>query len=376
MKNFVFFLKIRQYLSNILLMISNPLTNFFIKFKKYLFTYKDDYFELPYLGNSPYSLIETMGKMPFIKHIKEHNTLEINNLFCKGKLHYAEIEPDFVLMTTSNTYKKKITFNIQYDPSLQSDYYVISFVQNLRKVKSNDTNLNGFEYKNSSWSIAKPNSLQRSYHEKDSEYFYLSFYIRTQWIEANIQQDAFTTFRNSNQTFLFFADLVSNANDSYLSLYNLLVNNNENGKLDKLLLKTESYQFINTFLQKLLQFYNLKTISTFKDEDIKKIAAAEIFLIEQLFKKFPGIECIAAKVGMSATKLKTSFKQYYGQTLFDYYNAKQLNYAKQLLEQQNKNIKEIAFMLGYNNTSKFTAAFKKYHDILPSTFINSKFKKP
>ncbi len=88
-----------------------------------------------------------------------------------------------------------------------------------------------------------------------------------------------------------------------------------------------------------------------------------------MFEKFPGIETIATEIGMSATKLKANFKQYYGQTMFDYYNTKQLNFAKQLLEQHANSIKEIAHMLGYVNASKFSSAFKKHFGMLPSDFI-------
>jgi AraC-like DNA-binding protein len=89
-------------------------------------------------------------------------------------------------------------------------------------------------------------------------------------------------------------------------------------------------------------------------------------LMNNLTEGFPGIELIARQVNMSESKLKTIFKGVYGQSMFQYFKEKQMILALQLLKNPEAQIKNIAASLSYESPGKFTVAFKKYHQILPS----------
>lgn len=56
----------------------------------------------------------------------------------------------------------------------------------------------------------------------------------------------------------------------------------------------------------------------------------------------------------------------YGKPVFQYFQEKQMHLAKELIHENQMLIKEISYKFGYENTSKFSAAFKKHHGILPS----------
>jgi AraC-like DNA-binding protein len=43
-----------------------------------------------------------------------------------------------------------------------------------------------------------------------------------------------------------------------------------------------------------------------------------------------------------------------------------MNYARMLLSGGNHSVKEVGHLLGYDNLSNFTAAFKKQFNLLPS----------
>jgi AraC-like DNA-binding protein len=88
--------------------------------------------------------------------------------------------------------------------------------------------------------------------------------------------------------------------------------------------------------------------------------------MDNLTEGFSGIEAIAKQVNMSESKLKAIFKGVYGQSIFQYFKEKQMVLAMQLLKNPEAQIKNIAASLSYENPGKFTAAFKKYHHILPS----------
>ncbi|MEC3881598.1 helix-turn-helix transcriptional regulator [Parapedobacter sp. 10938] len=101
-------------------------------------------------------------------------------------------------------------------------------------------------------------------------------------------------------------------------------------------------------------------------QDKFNIHRVEHYLAQHLLGKFPGIEFLASRFGVSESKLKAEFKQLFGKPVYQYFQEQQMQLAKELLIDNHLLIKEVSYRLGYENTSKFSAAFKKYHHVLPS----------
>ena len=79
-----------------------------------------------------------------------------------------------------------------------------------------------------------------------------------------------------------------------------------------------------------------------------------------------GLRASDAERDEVATRLKDEFKQLFGKPVYQYFQAQRMMLARTLLTDNQILIKEIAFKLGYESQSKFSAAFKKHHGILPS----------
>ncbi len=77
---------------------------------------------------------------------------------------------------------------------------------------------------------------------------------------------------------------------------------------------------------------------------------------------------LAKKFNVSDTYLKNSFKNVYGVPIFSYIRIQKMQLAAQLLVHTDTSIMEIASRFGYNNGSKFTAAFKKIMGESPSEY--------
>lgn len=71
------------------------------------------------------------------------------------------------------------------------------------------------------------------------------------------------------------------------------------------------------------------------------------------------MEALAAIAGMGATKLRQSFKLWYGMTIAEYIRQQKLKYALRLLSDDDRSISNIAALIGYESASKFAMAFKK-----------------
>lgn len=70
-------------------------------------------------------------------------------------------------------------------------------------------------------------------------------------------------------------------------------------------------------------------------------------------------EKLARKYGISPTSLQNYFKGIYGEPISVYLRKARMNTAAKLLKHSRKKVSEIASCVGYENQSKFAAAFKE-----------------
>lgn len=173
-------------------------------------------------------------------------------------------------------------------------------------------------------------------------------------------------FFNSSNECLFLPNFLENKKEVYENLVTSILDKDENGVKSVLTLKKNTLDIISTFIEKLEDKSVYKANSNLSEKDLRRIKKAEYILSDSIFTKFPSIDYISKEIGMSQTKLKTDFKEVYGSTLYQYYCTKQMGFAKQMLEKEKITVKEVSYTLGYNNPSKFTAAFKKIYGRLPS----------
>jgi AraC-like DNA-binding protein len=100
--------------------------------------------------------------------------------------------------------------------------------------------------------------------------------------------------------------------------------------------------------------------------DIATIRDVEDYLLRDLAHA-PAIDELARFCNMSATRLKTLFRQVYGLPPYEYFQQHRMLKAKELLKTTNLSIQDIGKSLGYSNMSNFTLAFRKVFNLNPSS---------
>jgi AraC-like DNA-binding protein len=87
-------------------------------------------------------------------------------------------------------------------------------------------------------------------------------------------------------------------------------------------------------------------------ENIKK-------LIEGNMEEMPSLRQLCKKSGLNEDKLKKGFKLLYGLPLYAYHCHLKIERAKKLLQETDQSVCEIAWQLGYEQSSGFCKTFKK-----------------
>jgi AraC-like DNA-binding protein len=81
---------------------------------------------------------------------------------------------------------------------------------------------------------------------------------------------------------------------------------------------------------------------------------------------------LSRKVYLNEYKLKSGFKQCFGQTVYSYVMDKRMEYARILLEKKQYRVSDVAGMVGYANTSHFITAYAKKYNTTPGEFMKQK----
>ena len=107
--------------------------------------------------------------------------------------------------------------------------------------------------------------------------------------------------------------------------------------------------------------------STLSMEDISRIHRAREIIINNMDNPY-SLLALSRQVGINDFKLKKGFKEIFGTTVFKYLFEERMERAKTLLLADNLCISEIATIVGYQNPSHFTNAFKRRFGYNPSDF--------
>ncbi len=101
--------------------------------------------------------------------------------------------------------------------------------------------------------------------------------------------------------------------------------------------------------------------------EICYINRAKKIIIDNLERQVT-VKEISEKLGVSIYILQKNFKQVKGTTVYDYIRRMKINNSKILLKETSDSIIEISHKTGYENPSKFSAAFKNITGYTPTEY--------
>lgn len=108
-------------------------------------------------------------------------------------------------------------------------------------------------------------------------------------------------------------------------------------------------------------YYNRPTID--------KVIIIKNYIMDNLDKMLT-INYLCNRFNISSNTLKGCFKQTFLTSIYAYIKQSRMEKGKELLENSDKSIMEIALNCGYSNHHSFTKAFKQHYNITPSDVRN------
>jgi len=90
--------------------------------------------------------------------------------------------------------------------------------------------------------------------------------------------------------------------------------------------------------------------------------------IDKNFHRPLSLEEVSRESGMSKYHFARTFKAVTGITFKTYHNKKRIEAAKDLLKDNEMQITNVCYSLGFNDTSYFNRVFRKYEGVTPSLY--------
>lgn len=359
------------------MLLITALQKFILKFRQNLFYFKDGFFVLPYLANSPKMIIDSVSWMPFVQLDPKKNLMKSSNSFSEGVCHYEELENGLWIMLTDFIHKKNVSFKLIYDKTLPIDYYTLSLYRNETRRIAPSSLIDNMVNIDKGWMLHKPGSEAINGHFAGSRALFLNIYFSQDWLYKNSKEnkvfasEELDKWLASDKKSLFLSELFKDANHIAEPIIKTILTKGDQGVQDIIKLKIQTLELMSFFIQKTKEpNFNIKH-DVLTNPSRRKILKAEKKLSDTIFEGFPGISNIASEIGMSETKLKKDFKSTYGHTMFHYFQCKQMKAAQEiLLKDPELKIAHVSSMLGYLNASKFSASFRKCLGYLPSELHN------
>lgn len=135
--------------------------------------------------------------------------------------------------------------------------------------------------------------------------------------------------------------------------------------------KADYFRIKITELLFLLQFMNMpgrSDTSSLMTVGQVEIAKRVMETISNNLHQHYSIEELAAPFGISASSVQNYFQGVYGKNISAFLKEIRMSVASDMIKNSILPISEIALEVGYENASKFAAAFKKFYGVSPSEY--------
>ena len=125
-------------------------------------------------------------------------------------------------------------------------------------------------------------------------------------------------------------------------------------------------------LLQVLGILNNRTVSQQSSPAVRSRDAGRIYEARDYLARHyvnpPNIPQLARMIGLNRTKLKEGFRETLGVTIYEYILQRRMERAAEMLVSGEHGVAQVAYAVGYDYPSNFTAAFKRHFGELPRSW--------
>jgi AraC-like DNA-binding protein len=302
----------------------------------------------------------------FSSHLQvntEDNRIEYPEKFGTGFAKVYNLEPGLAYRIVD--YTLNIPFAFIREPS-ENFFLIIYFYQYYNShhiiVKiNNDDIIDSQESYYSTLLMTNSVASQEVILSKGTKIKGLTIQLSEEWLRDKIRHPGnldYSIFKEKD----FFQDFLTAKSQKLL---NEIFAENSKSFTPALHINIRVLRLLEGFLQNILHAGGLHFPLFVSPLDFQKLLKIEALLLENYSSGFPKIEKLARLALMSETKLKNIFKKAFGMGLYEYYQKNRMRKAKELLNLNLYSVTEVGTLIGYQNLSNFSRAFKKEFGYLP-----------
>lgn len=268
-------------------------------------------------------------------------------------------------------YQFSILKNSSYQLSVGSDFIQISLmskgISTLRTKrqakKSIQLGLVQLAYRYECYPIFKLYDEPKNY---DYTRIFISKSLFIKVLETEKWAEGFSFFNKVKEgEFVRFGDCVTPVDVKTFEILTELFENKEQGILTGYFL---TYKIREFFLIMHSRMKAGEKRSDLPQEYIEKLHQARAILGAN-YSSSPTIRQLSKEVSLNEQKLKSGFRQLFGQTIKNYVTELRMDQAKKLI-QEKLSVNEVAFKLGYKSASHFISSYKKRFGLTPKQSSN------
>ena len=293
-------------------------------------------------------------------------TIQFNNHVLIGSMEYVLLETGLYMLTIDVHAKEDFLLTDNDNKDLERKYFLFSYLLSPNFKDARAGIKEGKLVTDPCLLTSYSNSGLELSIKKDSAINSTIFAFSEAWMEAQLFSEA--SQMENNLFNLFLSTRVS-----FLTKAETLLLKSINVKeVGKNLLKTKIYVFNLILISLENRNFNGKKAKVVKQIDNDTLREVEKKILDHLYTSMPSIDEIAKEFFMSASTLKRQFKRVFGSNVYEYYLSRKMQLAKNILEEKNVKVSEVAAQLHYENVSHFIKIFKKIHGFQPGKISKSK----
>jgi len=315
-------------------------------------------------SSSPSGLTEWLKG--FSRHLKikpEDNKIEYPENFASGFAKVHNIEPGLSYRIVDYDLNTDFILNRQPSNKFSLIIYFYKYTNVQRLFISINDEIITNEDENTFTAVIMTNSFtsQKLELSKGTHVKGLTVQLSEDWLKEKIENSGTSNYKIFREQIIFKDFLNAKAQ----KLLNEIFAGNSQSFTPLLYTNTRVLRLLEGFLENIMRVDSSELSKMPTIKDFQSISKIERILFESYTSDFPKIEKLARIALMSETKLKNAFKKAYGMGLFEYYQKNRMHKAKELLNVNKYSVSEVGVMIGYQNLSNFSSAFKKEFGHLP-----------